>query len=278
MDSRKQGQYKKQLARKYFVRFHMSLIVAGTVGGGVLISRLLWKAGMGSVMLRYALDVAAAYLMFLLLVKLWLWYVHSGEVSAPDIDVGLEDAFDAVDMVVDASPQSLAPSSDSSGGGGGGGSWFSMPDIGLDVDGEGCLLIALFLALVFVVVLAGGYLVWMAPEILGEAAFDAVVAGSLAKVASRAEREGWIVGVVRATIIPFAVVFAMTMVLAWFIQDLCPTASTLREAISCPERKHSTLRFRLFHHEIPLSRATADHSLLRGRIRREMVWHGGNES
>ncbi|MFN7937273.1 MAG: hypothetical protein U0R19_28365 [Bryobacteraceae bacterium] len=270
MQSGRQGQYKQQLARKYFVRFHMSLIVAGTVGGGVLISRLLWKAGMGSVMLRYALDVAGAYLMFLLLVKLWLWYVHSSEeTSIPDLYI--EDAIDAVDMVADISPQSASSS-------GSGGSWFSLPDIGLDVDGEGCLLIVLFLALVFVVVLAGGYLVWMAPEILGEAAFDAVVAGSLAKVASRAEREGWIVGVVRATFIPFTIVFAMTMVLAYFIHDLCPTASTLREAIECPERKQSRYNRRQNGHEIPSPRATPDHSRILGGIRRQVVRHGGDES
>ncbi|MBS1825520.1 MAG: hypothetical protein JST93_09385 [Acidobacteria bacterium] len=271
MESAKQGQYKKQIARKYFVRVHMSLIVAGTVGGGVLMSRLLWKAGMGSVMLRYALDVAGAYLMFLILVKLWLWYVHSGEVSTPGIDFDPEDVIDGVDMVADVSQQSVASS-------GGGGSWFSFPDIGLDVDGEGCLLILLFLALVFLVVLAGGYLVWMAPEILGEAAFDAVVAGSLARVASRAERAGWVVGVVRATIIPFAVVFAMTMVLAYFIQDLCPSASTLREAISCPERKHSTYNQRQNHHENSFPHATPVRGGVPGGVCRQVVRHCGNES
>lgn len=226
MQSGKQGHFKREFARKYFVRFHMSLIVAGTIGGGVLTSRLLLGAGMGSVMLRYALDVAASYLIFLLLVKLWLWYVRS------DGDL---DGVDAVDEVAhfagNVSGGSRAESS--------GGSWFSLPDIGLDVDAEGCLLIALFLALVLAIVLAGGYLVWMAPEILGEAAFDALVAGSMARVASRAEREGWVIGVVRATAIPFCVVFAMTMVLAYFIQDLCPPASTLREAVYCPERKET---------------------------------------
>jgi len=231
MQSGKQGHFKREIARKYFVRFHMSLIVAGTIGGGVLTSRLLLGAGMGSVMLRYALDVAASYLIFLLLVKLWLWYVHSGELAAPDIDLDLLDEVDSVTGVT----RNLTASR----GGGGGGSWFSLPDIGLDVDGEGCLLIALFVALVLAIVLAGGYLVWMAPEILGEAALDALVAGSMARIASRAEREGWVVGVVRATVIPFSVVFVITMVLAYFIQDLCPRASTLREAVYCPERKET---------------------------------------
>lgn len=226
MNSGKLGQFKREFARKYFVRFHMSLIVAGTIGGGVLTSRLLLGAGMGSVMLRYALDVAASYLVFLLLVKIWLWYVHSG---------GDAEGVDAVDELT----HFAGNSSGGSRSGSSGGSWLSVPDVGLDVDGEGCLLIVLFVALVLVVVLAGGYLVWMAPEILGEAAFDALVAGSLAGVASRAEREGWVVGVVRATVIPFTVVFAMTMVLAYFIQDLCPRASTLREAVYCPERKET---------------------------------------
>lgn len=214
----------------------MSLIVAGTVGGGALMSRLLLDAGLGSVMLRYALDMAGSYLLFLLLVKLWLWYVHSGELPVPDID--LEDAVDAADLAVDVGHQSLASSSPV--GGGGGSSPVGLPDIGLDVNGEGCLLMVLFLAVVLAIVLAGGYLVWMAPEILGEAAFDGLIAGSLARVASRSEREGWVVGVVRSTILPFAAVFAVTMALAYFIEETCPSASTLREAISCPERKELT--------------------------------------
>ncbi|MBL8174007.1 MAG: hypothetical protein JNK48_05015 [Bryobacterales bacterium] len=174
MEARDQQRFQREFARKYFVRFHMSLIVAGTVGGGVLTSRLLLGAGMGSVMLRYALDVASAYLIFLLLVKLWLLHVHTGGSGGPEIDLDLEDASDVVGE--------LKTSVVSSGGGGRGGG-FSLP--GLDVDGEGCLLVVLFLVLVLAVVLAGGYVIWMAPEILGEAAFYAVVGGSLAGVASR---------------------------------------------------------------------------------------------
>lgn len=219
--------FKKRLLAKTFVRFHMSLILMGTIGAGVLTSRLLLSMGIGAIMFRYALDVAGAYLVFLLLVRLWLWYVHSQTVPSDTLDI----------LADEAEFPSLNFSSGTSSGGGssGGGSW--LPDLNIDIDGEGLLIIILFAILVIGIVLAGGYLIWMAPEILGEAAFDVLVAGGLTGVINRLEKQGWIVGVVRGTILPFLIIFALTMALAYGIHSICPNAATLREGLTCPEPK-----------------------------------------
>lgn len=206
----------------------MSLILAGTIGAGVLTSRGLLGFGMDRVMLRYGTDLIAAYAMFLLLVRIWIWYVKP---APKNFDAGFDDVegvFDVVDVV--SSPGEMI-----GGRSGGSGSWLpdvDIPDVG---DGEGCLILVLLGVLILAMCLAGGYLIYMAPEILGEAAFDAILASSLVHVVNRIEREGWVVGVVRSTLVPFLVVFGFTMALAYGIEHTCPVARTLREALSCPE-------------------------------------------
>src|SRR6185295_15025029 len=89
--------FKNQFLKKYFVRFHMSLILAGTIGAGVLTSRALLGFGLDRVMLRYGLDLIAAYAMFLLLVRIWIWYVKPGQKLSLDAD--LLDGEDLLDVV-----------------------------------------------------------------------------------------------------------------------------------------------------------------------------------
>lgn len=193
----------------------MMLILMATTASGVLASRALLWWGIGSVKVRYPLNVAIAYLVFLLLVRLWIAYVRSSSTGSS------EDLLEVDDF---ASPSSPA----------GGSSWFD--GFGLDLDGEGALILIVLAVLILVILSAGAYLVWMAPEILGEAAFNAVLAANLVKVSNRLEREGWIEGVVRATWIPFGAVLAITLVLAFVVHNTCPPASTMREALSCPVR------------------------------------------
>jgi hypothetical protein len=104
---------------------------------------------------------------------------------------------------------------------------FSLGEIAGDDIGAIILLIVLALA-IFV---ASGYLVWMAPEILTEAAFGAVLAGGLAKKAKQQSATGWVAGVVKKTWWPFAIVFLLAMVFAFYAKAHHPEAKTFREAI-----------------------------------------------
>jgi hypothetical protein len=56
--------FTSRLTAGFFVRFHMGLIFAGTVGTAVIASRLLLVAGVHSLMIRYALTVVGAYAVF----------------------------------------------------------------------------------------------------------------------------------------------------------------------------------------------------------------------
>src|ERR1039457_4240213 len=67
-------QLERQIAHDYFVRFHMSVILAAVISSGVLTSKGLMILGV-SLTLRYPISVLASYCVFLLLVRVWIWYV-----------------------------------------------------------------------------------------------------------------------------------------------------------------------------------------------------------
>src|SRR5258707_15244763 len=85
--------YERRIAHTYFVRFHMSLILAAVIASGVLTSKGLLDLGVHSLRLRYPLAVLGSYLVFLLLVRVWIWYVSIrgravDRLGGPDIDGG----------------------------------------------------------------------------------------------------------------------------------------------------------------------------------------------
>jgi hypothetical protein len=208
------------LEQRFFLRIHMTLILAGTFLAGVVMTRLLLQGGVNVPAVRYAIAISVAYLMFLVLVKLWLLYVGSGAEVHP---------LDAVDFMPDSS-SSAAPAlrvgSVQSSTGGGSGS--------LDLDLGDDFFFAI--VLVAVVILIGGiaiYFIYTAPGLLSEAAFEAVLAASLARRAKKAEGAGWLRPVMRATVVPFLAVLAISGFLGWLAQQRCPDAVMLRDALHC---------------------------------------------
>ena len=87
------------------------------------------------------------------------------------------------------------------------------------------------LAVVAAIVLSSGYLIWMAPDILAEAAFGALLAGGLARPAKREDAAGWMAGVMKKTWWPFAIVLVLSLPLAGFVSSQYPKARTLGEAL-----------------------------------------------
>lgn len=119
----------------------------------------------------------------------------------------------------------------SSSGGGLKDAFSGFGDFG-DLDGEGVFLIVLALVLIGSILIVSGYIVWFAPDILSEAVFGATLAGSLSGAARRQDNEGWVLGVVKKTWWPFAIVFAAAMAFAIYAQIHYPAARTLGEALS----------------------------------------------
>jgi hypothetical protein len=241
-------QFKQRILHTYFVRCGMSLILAVVVASGLLTSKLLLECGLLSLRVRYPIALFASFLAFLLLIKVWIWYVfcrRSAVVDLTNIDAGGgggnsgsmrfgggdSGGGGASDSWEEGSPaQFTAGASRSSPGGGGGGGGF---DLDLGDDWAILLLIA---ALVLAIVGAGGYLIYTAPNILPEAAWQVALASGLARISKPTAHQNWLTGVLRASGIPFAVVLIFVVALAWVAQDHCPGAVKLAEALYCAGR------------------------------------------
>jgi hypothetical protein len=108
--------------------------------------------------------------------------------------------------------------------------------VGGDDDGCAVAVILAFAALVLAVLLAGLYLVYAAPAILAEAAFQALLAPALLPAARRAEAEGWVPGTIRATVLPFAAMFIAAVAFGWVASDVCPEARRMVDVVACARR------------------------------------------
>ena len=101
-----------------------------------------------------------------------------------------------------------------------------------DLDGDAVVLIVIALMLMGSLILLGGYVIWFAPDILSEAVFGATLAGGLAHAAKRHDEGGWVMGVVKKTWWPFAIVFVFAMIFAFYAAVHYPQASTFGGALS----------------------------------------------
>src|ERR1035438_7319200 len=75
------AQLERRIAHDYFVRFHMTVILAAVISSGVLASKCLMELGV-SLRFRYPIAVLASYLVFLLLIRVWIWYVTVRSLAA----------------------------------------------------------------------------------------------------------------------------------------------------------------------------------------------------
>jgi hypothetical protein len=243
--------FQRRIAQRFFVRFHMSLILTAVIASGVLSSKGLLELGVHSLRLRYPLAVLASYVVFLLLVRIWIWYIR---VCCTGVRVsGGGNSGSGGNISIDLDGEGIDSGTGGfrgfgggdSGGGGATGSWDSdvaseptssswLPD--LDIGGgddNGWLVLLLLAALVLAIVGAGGYLVWAAPHILPEAASQAILAPVLAH-AARKQQHTWIDGVFRSTWIPLLIILILATALGWAAHHHCPAATRLIDAVRCP--------------------------------------------
>ena len=252
------AEFKQSLVRRFVVRFHMALMLTALGASGLLISKVLLEAGVRSMLERYLIAVAFSYALFFLFIKLWLIYISPPKPKPrlPSRDFG--NAIDIGNLSLDVAPEStivgdqvfggagdfggggatdlwggdtspaiISTPSSGRGSGGGGGSSFDF-----DLD-EGIVLIVLAL-LVLSIFGAGAYLVYAAPEILSEAAFQALLAAGLIKASKKMDGSGWMGSVLKATWIPFVIVLVMTGIFGMVAQTYYPHAARLADIFRHP--------------------------------------------
>lgn len=249
----------RRIAHDYFVRFHMSVILIAVISSGVLASKCLMILGV-SLRFRYPIAVLASYLVFLGLVRVWIWYVSVRSAAGfqlANLDFGGGSGSGGSFGFGGGSGGSGSGGGfsgfggGSSGGGGASSSWEGndaaalvsqpspapsgshwLPDLDLG-DDDGWLVIVLLIALVACILGGGVYLVYAAPHILPEAACQVVLAGTLTRV-SKEQHHDWMAGVIRSTWIPFVIVLLMAGVLGWQAHRYCPMAPRLIDVLNCP--------------------------------------------
>jgi len=240
------------LQHRYFLRLHMTAILAATILVGLGLTRLLFALGV-IFAVRYAIAVLGAYAAFVGFVKLWLAYISAR---------GGNDWLDSVNFSGGGSSSSSSASSSSGssfgsgggkfGGAGASGNWdeaapkaaiIAPPPVkssggsksssgGSDDLGE-LVLVFLIIALVVAILASFAWLVWAAPGILSETAFNAALAGVLTPHAHKAAHGNWIGSVLKKTAIPFVLIFGLAIAAGAWAQHICPQAHRLADAMNC---------------------------------------------
>src|SRR5437762_1661864 len=91
-------EYRGQLMQRFWLRFHMTLMLAATVGTGALANKVLLAIPVHSMTARWLLALIISYAAFFAFIRLWLAYVgarplalDAGNVDGnvvPNVDIG----------------------------------------------------------------------------------------------------------------------------------------------------------------------------------------------
>ena len=245
------------LAKHFSLRLHMTIILVATFAVGLLTVHGLFVIHVAKLWMRYAIAVIVAYGAFLGLLKIWLFYFAicirqaHGKSSSGGIDLDVCDFSSGGSSSGSSSSLSdLGSGGGKFGGGGASGSWgtpepqpvVSVPikssggGFSLDLDGDEIVLVIIVIAVASAIIGAGAYLIWAAPTILSDCAFNAVLASALIQKTKKVSHPEWVGSVLHATAIPFTIVFALTILMGWYAQHICPGALRVRDAIHCSSR------------------------------------------
>jgi hypothetical protein len=193
-------------------RTEMALIVLLTGASGFMTSVLLLHLGLHAMWLRYALSVVAAYLVFLLLIRIWL-ALHKPLSRIPANE--RPDTLDLCRMTGESLPYgpSDGPSHD-------------IPDI-VDIDlGELMVYLALAAATLSLAA-SSAYVMWIAPEFFAEVLLDGVLTVGIYRRLRGIDTQHWTVGVLRRTALPALFVLLTLTITGAIMQFYAPNAESL---------------------------------------------------
>ena len=243
----------------------MSLILIATFLSGLLATKILLLLHVQKMFIRYPVAVLFSYLSFFVFIKIWLWYVSTssksnivettGDAASNIMDItglpagelsvnsepfisgggnfaggGASGTFEHVGGTVYEPSNEILSSAGGIADSGGSDAVTEIASGAADFDEGGIILIVLGVILV-IIFGAGVYLVYQAPIILSEVAFDFLLATSLIRSSRKIDSPDWAGSVFRATWIPFLLVLIITVGFALFIDSLFPGATKLSEIL-----------------------------------------------
>ncbi|MCA1594473.1 MAG: hypothetical protein LC754_17970 [Acidobacteria bacterium] len=246
---------KRRLLRHSTPRLQMSLIMLVTGAAGFLVSFTLLHTGVTSMWFRYPLAVLLAYAVFLLMLRLWLYYQqraarrrHGADFDLSTIDPNVADfgsgansgdvnfnfggggdfggggAGGSWNQGVEATTAAHVDSNVGGGGSSVGGGGIGL-DFDLDLDELWFVVIALILVLGGLV--ASFYVIYIAPALLAEILVDGLLVSALYKRVRKEEQANWLAVAVRKTVVPVLLVAALFTAGGLLLQTLAPDAQSI---------------------------------------------------
>jgi hypothetical protein len=233
-------------------RIQLSVMLMITAGFAFLFSVALLRMGIRSMAFRYAVVVIVGYVVFLLLLRIWIWLQSDEPIGSvdlprdiviPNIDIpggaaaedfqfsgggdfagaGVGGSWTETDAPSPA-PVMFAANT-SSGSGGGSSSGIGSFDLDLD-DGWALLIVGVVLLIALGALI---YVVYIAPVLLAELIIDAAVVTSLYRPVKNIERHYWLMTALKKTALPAFIVALLFGVAGFVMQAAEPDAFTIGE-------------------------------------------------
>ena len=251
--------FQKHFQRQFSLRLHMFAILLATTLSGVLFSKALLILGIVDFRVRYPLSVLFSYLVFFGCIRLWLSCVA----SANQAKTSPTDWLD----LPGPSPRSGGGSLFHGGGGGqfsgaGASGSFEKPDMAFvetsvaadpqptpggsapegvgevisgaaEALGDDNILAAVIVLVVIVatILVSTVFLLYGAPAILAEAAFEGLLAASLIKRTRAISDKAWAGSILKATWKPFALAMGVAILAGLVLHSFYPDAIKLADIL-----------------------------------------------
>ena len=193
----------------------MALLLLATALCGTIVNRYLFLNVIRELWLRYSTSIVCPYLVFLGLIRVWLIYVSA--LFRP-LELSEDEPSES------AKPTGVSRKNESFWDGSG------LELVDWPGDECGCLIMVL-IALLMCIFAGAGFLIFAAPEILADAAFDFFLAAGLIRSFRRLEQPNWTQSVLSTTWKPFAMVLLVSIVFGFIANGVCPQAATITEVI-----------------------------------------------
>jgi len=256
--------FQKHLRHKYTLRLHMLAILLATTLSGVLFSKVLFMCNIADFRIRYPLSVLASYLIFFFCIKLWLLCISPSKSDKTNLlgsldlpspfgrgsggggvplfraggggfsGAGASGSLEGQNAAVVGTgilPESQPPTPTSAAGtsdGIGGAVGDAFGALGDDDITVAIIVLAVLVATIF---FSAIYVLFNAPAILSEAAFQGFLAASLIKHTRTMSDHSWVGSVLRKTWIPSAVTVGVAFLCAVVLHSYFPHAARLADIL-----------------------------------------------
>jgi hypothetical protein len=253
--------FQNHLERRFSLRLHMLAILLATALSGVLFAKMLFVLRVVDFRVRYPLSVLLSYLVFFVCIKLWLFCIASAkkettsstawfDVPSPSFrgsgggnvpplrggggqfsGAGASGSFKGPDMALVENAALATPQPAPGGGASDGIGGVVGEAVGSLGDDNIIVAVIVLLVLVVTILISTVFLLYGAPHILSEAAFDGLLAASLVRGTRVISGQTWVGSILMSTWMPFAVTVGVAFFAGWALHSYYPEAIKLTDIL-----------------------------------------------